>query len=92
MMSLPVTAAAAREVDVVGVFRYRDAYPTAIHLVNSGAINVQPLITHRFNLAEDFSSATINEGFRVSAGGGDAIKVMFDLVENAGEPAPSSAA
>lgn len=36
IMSLPVTASAAREVDVVGVFRYRDAYPTAIHLVGSG--------------------------------------------------------
>lgn len=36
IMSLPVTASAAREVDLVGVFRYRDAYPTAIHLVGSG--------------------------------------------------------
>lgn len=36
IMSLPVTGAAAREVDLVGVFRYRDAYPTAIHLIASG--------------------------------------------------------
>lgn len=36
IMSLPVTASAAREVDVVGVFRYRNAYPTAIHLISSG--------------------------------------------------------
>eukprot|EP00752_Nemacystus_decipiens_P001576 g1537.t1 len=92
IMSLPVTASAAREVDVVGVFRYRDAYPTAIHLVGSGAVDVQPLITHRFSLAQDFSSKTINEGFRVSAGGGDAIKVMFDLVENAGARSTSLAA
>ncbi|CAM9293117.1 unnamed protein product [Pylaiella littoralis] len=89
MMNLPVTGSAAREVDLVGVFRYRDAYPTAIHLVGSGAIDVQPLITHRFSLAEDFSSEAINEGFRVSAGGGDAIKVMFDLIKGADKP-PSS--
>ncbi|CAN0287118.1 unnamed protein product, partial [Ectocarpus sp. 12 AP-2014] len=75
IMSLPITASAAREVDLVGVFRYRDAYPTAIHLVGSGAIDVQPLITHRFSLATNFTSDTINEGFKVSAGGGDAIKV-----------------
>ncbi|CAN0073392.1 unnamed protein product, partial [Laminaria digitata] len=39
------------------------------------AIDVQPLITHRFSLAEDFSAKTINDGFEVSARGGDAIKV-----------------
>ncbi|CAM9437374.1 unnamed protein product [Ectocarpus sp. 12 AP-2014] len=91
IMSLPITASAAREVDLVGVFRYRDAYPTAIHLVGSGAIDVQPLITHRFSLVTNFTSDTINEGFKVSAGGGDAIKVMFNLVEDAGKPSSSAA-
>ncbi|CAM9484650.1 unnamed protein product [Scytosiphon promiscuus] len=88
MMNLPVTGAAAREVDVVGVFRYRDAYPTAIHLVSSGAIDVQPLITHRFSLTKDFSSETINEGFRVSAGGGDAIKVCRTSFDGGCRPSP----
>jgi len=41
-MSLPVTGAAAREVDLVGVFRYRDAYPTAIHLIASGCVSGRP--------------------------------------------------
>lgn len=48
-------------------------------LVYRRAVDVQPLITHRFSLAQDFSSKTINEGFRVSAGGGDAIKVRVAL-------------
>ncbi|CAN0168919.1 unnamed protein product [Ascophyllum nodosum] len=90
VMSLPVTAAAAREIDVVGVFRYKNAYPTAIHLISSGAINVQPLITHRFNLVDDFSRATINKGFEMSAHGGNAIKVMFDLVQDAGAASSAS--
>lgn len=51
-----------------------------LFVVFSRAIDVQPLITHRFSLAKDFSSTIINEGFRVSAGGGDAIKVKRSIL------------
>lgn len=54
IMSLPVTASAAREVDVVGVFRYRNAYPTAIQLVASGytscLFNLLPYDVHHYVL------------------------------------------
>ncbi|KAK8934999.1 Sorbitol dehydrogenase [Platanthera zijinensis] len=74
-MTVPLTSAAAREVDIVGVFRYKDTWPLCIEFMRSGKIDVKPLITHRFG----FSQEEVEEAFEVSARGGDAIKVMFNL-------------
>ncbi|CAL9087867.1 unnamed protein product [Musa textilis] len=74
-MTVPLTPAAAREVDVVGIFRYKDTWPLCIEFLRSGKIDVKPLITHRFG----FSQEEVVEAFEVSARGGDAIKVMFNL-------------
>ncbi|KAF5743568.1 sorbitol dehydrogenase [Tripterygium wilfordii] len=74
-MTVPLTPAAAREVDVIGVFRYKNTWPLCIELLRSGKIDVKPLITHRFG----FSQKEVEEAFEISAGGGSAIKVMFNL-------------
>lgn len=64
-----------REVDVIGVFRYKNTWPLCIEFLRSGKIDVKPLITHRFG----FSQKEVEEAFETSARGGDAIKVMFNL-------------
>eukprot|EP01018_Ginkgo_biloba_P011939 Gb_04942 [translate_table: standard] len=74
-MTVPLTPAAAREVDVVGVFRYRNTWPLCIEFLRSGKVDVKPLITHRFG----FSQKEVEEAFETSARGGNAIKVMFNL-------------
>lgn len=74
-MTVPLTSAAVREVDVVGVFRYKDTWPLCIEFLRSGKVDVKPLITHRFG----FSQREVEEAFEVSARGRDAIKVMFNL-------------
>ncbi|GLT36017.1 hypothetical protein SLA2020_104220 [Shorea laevis] len=74
-MTLPLTPAAAREIDVIGIFRYRNTWPLCIEFLRTGKIDVKPLITHRFG----FSQEEIEEAFKTSAGGGSAIKVMFNL-------------
>lgn len=43
--------------------------------MKTGKIDVKPLITHRFN----FSQEEVEQAFETSAGGGNAIKVMFNL-------------
>ncbi|KAJ8512758.1 hypothetical protein OPV22_003192 [Ensete ventricosum] len=74
-MTVHLTLAAAREVDVIGIFRYKDTWPLCLEFLRTGKIDVKPLITHRFG----FSQEEVVEAFQVSARGGDAIKVMFNL-------------
>lgn len=41
-----------KELDILGVFRYANAYPRAIQLVERGIIHLKPLMTHHFSLLE----------------------------------------
>ncbi|XP_013642674.2 sorbitol dehydrogenase isoform X1 [Brassica napus] len=75
IMTVPLTPAAAREVDVVGVFRYKNTWPLCLEFLTSGKIDVKPLITHRFG----FSQKEVEDAFETSARGSNAIKVMFNL-------------
>ena len=52
--TLPLGAAALREVDIIGVFRYANCYPAAIALFASGKLAgvAKELVTHRVALAD----------------------------------------
>jgi L-iditol 2-dehydrogenase len=54
VQTLPLGAAALREVDIVGVFRYANCYPAAIALFASGKLDgvAEALVTHRVPLGE----------------------------------------
>jgi len=64
-----------REIDVIGIFRYKNTWPICLDLLSSGKIDVKPLITHRFG----FSQEEIEKAFKISADGSSSIKVMFNL-------------
>ncbi|GFY59373.1 sorbitol dehydrogenase [Trichonephila inaurata madagascariensis] len=71
-VKIPILEASLREVDIKGIFRYANCYPIALGLVSSGAIDVKPLITHRFTLEEALKA------FETSyTGEGGAIKVLI---------------
>jgi len=54
VQTLPLGAAALREVDIIGVFRYANCYPAAVALFASGKLEgvAEALVTHRVPLAE----------------------------------------
>ncbi|WP_422746757.1 NAD(P)-dependent alcohol dehydrogenase [Mycobacterium sp. WMMD1722] len=48
--ALPVSHIANLEITLTGVFRYTDTWPAAIHLVNSGAVDLDAMVTGRYDL------------------------------------------
>ncbi|KAK3765707.1 hypothetical protein RRG08_026182 [Elysia crispata] len=68
MVEMPVVNAGVREVDIRGIFRYVNCYPTALAMIASGKVNVKPLVTHRFKLEESikaFEAAKRGEGIKI---------------------------
>lgn len=51
-MALPVSVIQNRELTVTGVFRYANTWPTAIALVESGAVDLDRMVTGHFGLDE----------------------------------------
>ena len=49
-MTLPVEHIQNNEINVTGIFRYTDTWPAAIHLVSSGLVELDSLVTGRFGL------------------------------------------
>jgi L-iditol 2-dehydrogenase len=49
-MNLPVEHIQNLEITVTGIFRYTDTWPAAIHLVSSGLVDLDSLVTGKFDL------------------------------------------
>ncbi|GIY91660.1 sorbitol dehydrogenase [Caerostris extrusa] len=74
-IKFPILETCLREVDIKGILRYANCYPSALELVASGAVDLKPLITHRFTLEE------VHKAFETSYSGADgAVKVLIRCV------------
>ncbi|MDO4900827.1 NAD(P)-dependent alcohol dehydrogenase [Actinomyces sp.] len=51
-MLLPVAHITSREVNVTGIFRYHNTWPTAIEMVASGKVDLDSLATDHYGLAD----------------------------------------
>lgn len=49
---LPIMDAVYKEIDLVGAIRYANDYSTAIDMVESGKVDIRPMITHHFKLED----------------------------------------
>jgi L-iditol 2-dehydrogenase len=79
--TLPLSAAALREVDIIGVFRYANTYPEALELLASGKLaGVERMVTQRFPL-EEASKAFELLAQGKDKNGGLVVKVMVGTGE-----------
>jgi L-iditol 2-dehydrogenase len=82
IQTLPVSAAALREVDLVGVFRYANTYPRVIELLASGHPrfpDFTKLITQRFRGLENIPKAFDMAAKVKDDEGNLVLKVMVDM-------------
>lgn len=80
IQTLPLGAAALREVDIIGVFRYDGlAYPVAVELVGSGKLDgiEEKVVTHQVKL-EDGERAFELAGKGVDEEGKPVVKVVVE--------------
>jgi D-xylulose reductase len=69
-----VVAAQVKEICVRHIFRYRNMYPRTIKMISSGAMQVKPLITHRFEFKDALKAFDFAAGMP-----DDAIKMMVAM-------------
>ncbi|KAK4682987.1 hypothetical protein QC764_121070 [Podospora pseudoanserina] len=83
VQTLPISAASIREVDLVGVFRYANAYPKVIELLANGLRSKLPglnhLITQRFTGIENIPKAFGMAGRVKDDEGRLVIKVLVNM-------------
>ncbi|KAF1735777.1 Sorbitol dehydrogenase [Beauveria bassiana] len=82
ILTLPMSAAALREVDLLGVFRYANTYARAIELVvNRPAAmpDLSPLVTHHFKGISNIPKAFAMAGQVKDEQGKLVLKVVVDM-------------
>ena len=87
ILTLPISAAALREVDLCGVFRYASTYPRGIALLHdmTGQVpDLESLVTHRFHGLEHASEAFEMAAKTVDAHGKLVLKVVIEMGNAAG--------
>ncbi|KAK5712692.1 hypothetical protein LTR15_011684 [Elasticomyces elasticus] len=89
IQTLPLGAAALREVDIVGVFRYANTYPESIEIVQQAARSSEgpdfsKLVTHRYSGLQEASKAFDMAGKTKDADGKLVLKVVIDSSEGTG--------
>ncbi|PHH91325.1 hypothetical protein CDD83_896 [Cordyceps sp. RAO-2017] len=82
VLTLPMSAAALREVDLIGVFRYANTYKKAIELLSNRPAampDLTTLVTHRFRGMERIEDAFAMAARVKDDAGGLVLKVVVDM-------------
>ena len=59
-MEINVSLLQGRENNLTGTFRYANTYPLALQLLASGAVDVDPVITHHFGIDDTRAALTLS--------------------------------
>ncbi|KAK8248511.1 sorbitol dehydrogenase-like protein [Phyllosticta capitalensis] len=90
IQTLPISAAALREVDLVGVFRYANTYPTGIEVVSRPPSADYPdftkLVTHRYTGLDSLPEAFEMAAKTKDAEGKLVLKVVVNVNDGTSSP------
>ncbi|MCL4158895.1 UNVERIFIED_CONTAM: hypothetical protein GTU68_043001 [Idotea baltica] len=76
-MTLPMLLLTAKELDLRGSFRFHEEFATAVQLMQSGQIDVKPLISHTFGIDDAV------EAFEVATDRGQSMKTQIQFAASA---------
>lgn len=82
ILTLPMSAAALREVDLIGVFRYANTYKGAIKLLSNRPASMpdlSTLVTHRYKGMDQINDAFAMAGRVKDDDGRLVLKVVVDM-------------
>jgi L-iditol 2-dehydrogenase len=85
IQTLPISAAALREVDIIGVFRYANTYPAGIDILSKRGHDVpkfDKLVTHRFQGFDQIEPAFQMAGKTKDDQGNLVLKVVLEVEES----------
>lgn len=79
IQTVQLSAALLKEVDIIGVFRYCNTYPTGIKILAAGVLpKIENMITHRFKGLEASVEALELAGGTADGDGNLVLKVLVD--------------
>ncbi|MCQ0986796.1 L-idonate 5-dehydrogenase [Jiella marina] len=70
-IAVPLNALVGKEIDMVGTHRFHEEFAEAVRLINEGAIDVRPMITHRLPLDR------LDEAFALAGDRTQAVKAQL---------------
>ncbi|KAF2027609.1 GroES-like protein [Setomelanomma holmii] len=80
IQTLPMSASHLKEVDIIGIFRYANTYPTGIKLISSGVLpSLDNMITHRYHGLSSVKEAFELAGKTVDNDGNLVLKVLVEM-------------
>lgn len=79
IQTLPMSASHLKEVDIIGIFRYANTYPTGIKILSAGVLpSLDNMITHRFKGLAAAKEAFELAGKTVDKDGNLVLKVLVE--------------
>ncbi|KAH3961564.1 hypothetical protein HBH98_171160 [Parastagonospora nodorum] len=80
IQTLPMSASHLKEVDIIGIFRYANTYPTGIKLISAGVLpNLDNMITHRYHGLASVKEAFELAGKTLDNDGNLVLKVLVEM-------------
>jgi L-iditol 2-dehydrogenase len=80
IQTLPMSASHLKEVDIIGIFRYANTYPTGIKLISAGVLpSLDNMVTHRYRGLDSVKEAFELAGKTLDDDGNLVLKVLVEM-------------